>query len=91
MRDAAGPDRMLSTGSRAWYDPGQPSKRLNLAAAEARPPAPVPAAPDPRLHLCEKPGCGKFGPYGHHELSGERVGEHWFCLEHRPAGSKVGG
>lgn len=39
---------------------------------------------DPRIHLCQHPGCFTFGCHGRHGLSrGGRV-ERWFCDEHVP-------
>ncbi|MER8374472.1 hypothetical protein [Mesorhizobium sp. M0488] len=34
-------------------------------------------------HVCEHPGCGKFGGFG---FAKPRKPSRWFCLEHRADG-----
>jgi hypothetical protein len=41
--------------------------------------------PDPRIHRCEMPGCGITAYFGHREIIGEQIIEHWRCSHHKPA------
>lgn len=46
----------------------------------------TPAGPDPRLHHCEVDGCGVTAYFGHHDIRGDRIIEHWRCTNHKPEG-----
>ena len=44
-----------------------------------------PASSGPYVHLCEHPGCKKWGGFG---FAVGRATPNWFCYEHRPEWKK---